>query len=168
MGFKTAFKKTRKPNGDYVNGNTGETLDSEIPNLTSYNVADTEYCIVDSKDYFIIDSTAIAYLKEVLTTKDMNYVMQMASMCRGEYNALYSDVAPHTRETLAKELDLAKTRFCALLKKLYDEGVISYLYSKINRQKEVKYILLNPTIARKTKRISIECRKLFRDLTVPQ
>lgn len=168
MSFKPAYKKiTPNPKSNYVNSDTSELLSSEQPNITSYNVIDPNYFIVDSKDHVIVDKDALEYLKSILDPKDMYYVYELTGMCNGEYNIVYDRKSnPHTRATLMAEFNIAKTRFSKLLSTLYNEGVISHFYSKINRQKEVKHIILNPTLARRTKRISATTKQCFRDLAV--
>lgn len=170
MGFKSSYKKAKHdPNTEYVNAGSGETLNSEQGSITSYNVVDNNYCIVDSKEYVIIDKDALQYIKSILDARAMYYVYQLIDLCDGDKNALYdSNNNLHTRETLIKELDIARTTFSKLMITLHKESVIAYHDVYMTRDKRVRYILLNPTLARRTKRITNECRKLFRDLTVQQ
>lgn len=167
MGFRNAVKKKAIHTGreGYVNPLTGETLQSEIPNVSSVNVVDENFCIVDSAEYVVIDDSAMRYLREVLPPQDVAKVYQMTEMCRGMYNLLYKDeINPHTRETLKVDLGIAHTTFSQLLSKLEKLGVIAYIIAWRDRRK-YKYIMLNPTLARRGKRFYAECKKVFEDLS---
>lgn len=164
MAFKNSYKKVKKDVAKYVNTETGEVLGSE-DKVSSMNVVDPNYYIVDSKQYVIVDIEAMQYLETILAPRDMYYVRIMTEMCQGEYNALYdNDKTPYDRASLQERFNLAKNRFVKLMKELYVKGVINYMLSHHNG-KEMKFILLNPSIARRTKRLNVYTKKLFADLS---
>lgn len=168
MTIKNAYRKTRLNKEDYVNKSTGETFTSAHPNITSQNEVDPNYFIVSSTEYVIIDMEAFRIVETYLTNTEMNYVRQFCQMCKGEYNAMYDRHDNlHTRDTLMTELKVARTTFSKLMTQLHKKGIIAYHDVYLSRNRRVKYILLNPTLARRTKRITAECAKLFPDLTIP-
>lgn len=165
MSVKPAYKRITKDLNDYVNVPTGETMKSELPNVTSLNVIDDEYFIIDSKEYVIVDKIAMSYLEKILPAKDMTYVYRMTNMCSGIYNILHTDEKKmHTRQTLQKEFNLASTRFKTLMKSLKDNSIIGYMDVTRNKQ-SYKHIVLNPTLARCNKRLHADAVKPFEDLT---
>lgn len=167
MGFKPAYKKKKQSNEEYVNKSTGELLSSEQPDITSHNVIDHNFFIVSSKEYVIIDMDALRYVESILTNTEMSYVRQLFDMCKGDYNALYDKAENlHTRDTLMTELKVARTTFSRLMTQLHKNSIIAYHDVYLTRNRRVKYILLNPTLARRTKRVAAECKKLFKDLTI--
>jgi len=167
MGFKNSFKKGTIEKGQFVNTETGETLDSCHSSMTSTNNLDERYCIVHSNEYMIIDKDAMAYIKSILEPNVLFYVYQMFDMIgKSDMNALHDKRDyPHTRDSLMQELDIARTKFSKLMITLHKNSIISYHDVYISRNKRIKQVLLNPTLARRSKRVSIECRKLFMDLT---
>lgn len=166
MAFKNASKKkySSEVMEPFVNANTGEVFQSELPNVKSVNVVDPNFCIVDSVEYVVIDDNAMRYLRKLLPPTDVAKIYQMTEMCKGIYNALHKDeVTPHTKETLKTDLGIANTTFYQLMSRLEKAGVIGYLTTWKERRK-YKHILLNPTIARRGKRFHADCRRLFEDL----
>lgn len=150
---------------EFVHPNTGETLESAVGTITSINTKDEDFVIIDGEDFVIVEKGALNYLESILTVSEMNYVRSMVSMVRGEYNVLHSNEHEAlTRKTLQDEIQVAKTTFVKLMSKLHKEGVVGYLDLYIKKGKKVKYVVMNPTLARKTKRIRVETAKLFRDL----
>lgn len=148
---------------DYVNKNTGETMQSENPNITSLNSYNNDLVIMDYKEFVIIDSKAIAYILKNFSEAESGRVLKMANMVRGCFNILHIDeLTPHTDETLAKEIDYTRNMYHNFMKKLYMKGIIYYVIgTKYN--KEVKYILLNPHLAKKKGNIHKECLTYFDD-----
>lgn len=164
---KSLFNKKKIDGTKYVNVDTGETLSSETGNsITSINMTNKEYGRLQSESFVIIDNNAAMYLRNILSKSDLGYVRFMLEMVNGNYNIIYNyeNMKPHTRDTLMKELDLARTAFSGLLTRLYTKGVIYYLDGYKDRKK-FKHIMLNPTIGRKTNQIHKECLSYFENLS---
>lgn len=165
VGRRGSSKKTLKEWGEFVNKETGETLESQVGVITSINTRDEDFVVIDGENFMIVEKNALNYLETILSSSEMNYVRMMSTMVGGEYNALFGkNNEALTRKTLQDEIEVAKTTFVQLMSKLHKEGVISYLDSYISRNKKVKFVVMNPTLARKTKRIRVETASLFRDL----
>ena len=159
-------KKDKGVTKDFYNMVTGEAFESQIGTITTFNVRDEDYVVVDSKEYVTVDLNAIKYLETILTNREMDYVMRFTRMCDGEYNILHNkDKVALSKQDLKIDLDVAKTTFIKLMNKLHTEGVISYLESYISRNKKVKYVVLNPTLARRRKKIRKETASMFWDLS---
>lgn len=165
MVGRQSNKKKRVNLKDYVNVETGETLESEFGTVTSFNTKDEDFVIIDGENFVIVEKGALAYLESVLSKRELDYVRAMTTLVRGEYNVLCNhSQEPLTRKTMQEELEVAKTTFVNLMSKLHKEGVIAYLDTYISRNKKVKYVVLNPTLARNSKRIHRDTARLFRDL----
>lgn len=150
---------------DFVNPDTGETLESYTGSITSINTRDEDFVFIDGENFMIVEKNALNYLETILSVSEMNYVRLMTTMVNGEYNVLTGrNREALTRKSLQEEIEVAKTTFIKLMSKLHKEGVISYLDSYIGRNKKVKFVVMNPTLARKTKRVRVETASLFRDL----
>lgn len=163
--YKQAFKKIRVKSEEFSRNSTGETMNSEIPNITSVNVVDDNHIIIDSKEYIIMDKVALDYLELTLPEKDMVYVYKLINMCNGKQNFLVDKKDnPLTKEALRDELKLATTRFKALMKVLFERSVIG-IFLVTRDRKLYKYLTLNPTLARRTKVLDAQLKKIFPDLT---
>lgn len=165
LDMKTTRKQTAIDTSKYINMETGETLDSEIPNITSVNRG-TDYVIIESEEYFIVDMKALNYLESFLTPTQHGYVMLMARMIKGRYNLLYrkGQDEPHQKETLMKELELSRNIFANLVKTLKKHSVIATV-NAIRDGKEVTLIMMNPTLSRRSKTVHKDCMAIFYDLT---
>lgn len=159
---KSVFSKSKLDSSKYVNIDTGESLSTEEPGITSINKITPDLKIISSKEYVVIDSQALSYITRQFSTVDLGNILAMADMVRGNYNIVYDNDIPHTKDTLRKRLDYSVNKFRDLLSRLYKGGVISYLHSYVNG-KECKFIILNPYIARKQKTYHVDCLTLFQD-----
>lgn len=72
---------------------------------------------------------------------------------------------PHTDESLMIDIEYTRNKYADFMKKLIMKGIIYYVIGYKNK-KPVKYILLNPHLARKSKTIHKECLSYFDKLTV--
>lgn len=161
MSKKNTFRKEKLETDKYVNIETGETLQSEHPTITSVNKHDTDYVKFKSESFYIIDDTALRYLENNINRSDMLHVHTIMKMVYGNYNILHDkNINVHTKETLMRDLELARNAFNRLLKKLYSKGVIYYI-DGYKDGKKIKYIMLNPNLARRTNIIHRECSKVF-------
>lgn len=107
MSKKNTFKKEKIDTDKYVNTETGETLASEQPNLTSVNKINSDYVKFKSESFFIIDDNVMNYLKDILSKADMYHVIIMAQMVYGSYNYLHDkNLNVHNRESLQRDLNI--------------------------------------------------------------
>jgi predicted transcriptional regulator len=161
--MKQIITKQKINPSEFVSTVTGETLDSINPNITSLNSYNNDLVIMDYKEFVIIDSKALAYIMKNFSEAESGRVLKMANMVQGCFNILHVDkTTPHTDETLAKEIDYTRNMYYNFMKKLYMKGIIYYVTgTKYN--KEVKYILLNPHLAKKKSTIHKECLTYFDD-----
>ncbi len=164
--MKNAFKKVKLDTDKYVNIDTGETLESEHPNLTSANIKDTDNVVISSKEYFIIDSRANEYIKENFNHAERGRIYDMSDMVQGCYNILHKKdrKTPHTKDTLMSDLDYTRNMFAKFMEKLYKKSIIYYLKG-YKDGKECVYIMLNPYMSRKSKVFSKDCTSVFKDIS---
>ena len=163
--MKNVVKKKVLDFSSYVNTKTGELLVNEIPNIASINTK-TDLVIFHSKEFIIVDSRALDYVNSVLSTFEYSRVIQMADMVKTCYNVLFDrkkDV-PHSKESLMDELDISRNTFEPFLRKLLLHNIIYYIVGMKNRRKIV-HIMLNPSLARKSKAFSKECTSVFANLS---
>lgn len=162
MENKKVYKKKKIDSVKYVNSETGEILSSESPNITSVNEFNPSLKIISSKEYVVVDSGALMYIASKFNNSDLANILKISNMVKGNYNILYKERIPHTSETLREELDYSLNKFRDFLKRLYKEGIISYLLSCINGI-DHKFIVLNPNVARKQKTYHVDCLNLFKE-----
>lgn len=161
------MKKSLNPN-EYININTGELLNSEIENITSVNIKEVGYTVMNFTEFMSIDSIAFEYLKCIFTKEELYRIIDMTNMIDGEYNFLYDRKTgiPHNEKTLSVEIEYSIQRFKRFLQKLYKQGILYKLTGYINNVKIQKW-MLNPNIARKPKRINNDCIKEFHCFNFP-
>lgn len=162
--MKSKFNKKQIDTSKYVNVETGESLSSELPNLTSVNIKDKDMVIISSKEYMTIDSEALQYIKKEFNNAECGRILEMCNMVNGSYNILYNqNKEPHTKQTLGEELNYTINKFRDFLQKLYKKSVIYYIMG-FKDNKEQTWIMLNPTLARKQKTFNIRCVSSFQNL----
>lgn len=163
--YKNPYFKQKIDVEKYVNVETGESIGSEFE-ITSINTTRKEVVILSSQEYLVIDSKALNYIYREFNSTEVGRILQMADMVKGCYNLLYDkkNNAPHTKDTLNEEMDYTTSRFNLFMKKLHEKSIIYYLVGFKNRRK-CKWIMLNPTLARKQKTFSRDCIDVFTDLT---
>lgn len=162
--MKNTYNKKRIDTAKYVNIETGETLGSEHPNITSFNNINKDMVIISSKEYIIIDSKALQYIQQNFNNAEVARILEMSNMVKGCYNILYYEQLPHTKETLMEELEYTRSKFSLFLKKLYSKSIIYYIKGFKNG-KEVTQIMLNPYLARKSKMFSTDCISSFENIS---
>lgn len=159
---KKAIKK--KVDGDqYVDKDTGEMLSSAHPGIRSTNSVDPDMIIMNSDEYVILDSKALQYVQEHFSSVDLGRIMKMTDMTYGEYNILYNGNDPHNKVTLMEELEYSRNKFANFMKRLEMKSIIYYI-SGYKNNRRIKYIMLNPHLARKRKTIHKECLTSFQDI----
>jgi DNA-binding MarR family transcriptional regulator len=150
----------RKIEGELLDLTTGEVL----PKGTTINTVDEDLVIMHSEEYIIIDSKAVNYIMQNFNPADVGRIFRMADMTRGEYNILHKDKkVPHTNATLMEELEYSRSKYSEFMKRLYKKGIIYYIIG-VKNDTEVKFIMLNPHLARKRKSLSKECLACFNQL----
>lgn len=158
---KQLYNRARIDTEKYVNVDTGETLQSEHGTITSVNKPNSDYVKMSSEMFYIIDDKAMRYLETVLSKSDMNHLYLMTGMVYGAMNILHNKSnQAHNRKSLMSDLAIARTAFSGLLTRLSRKGVI-YEMKGYKNGKQVKYIMLNPNIARRTNIIHKECSQYF-------
>lgn len=121
--------------------------------------------IMHYDEYLMMDSKAFAYISNILSKKELSYILIMAHMLKTEMNALYTKQnCPHTIETLTNDLDLIYENTCRLLKKLVSKGIL-YKFSGFKYGQPLTAYLMNPFLVRKRKTIDKELNNLFEDFT---
>ncbi len=162
---KNIYNKKRIDTSKYVNIETGETLHSEIPTLTSVNIKNNDMVIISSHEYMTIDSEALRYIRSEFNNAECARILDMCDMINGPYNLLYNkENKLHTKETLGEELNYTVNKFRDFLSKLYKKSIIYYL-SGFKDGKEQIGIMLNPTLARKQKTYNVKCVNSFQNLS---
>lgn len=147
---------------DYVNLETGETLTSEHGNVRAVQVDNGDFIIYKSNNFTTMEKSALEYLKRHLSVKDIGYIHLMLHMVYGSMNALYTrNMTAHTRETLMKELELARTQFSGLITRLIKIGVL-YELKGLRGSKITKTFILNPNVGRAGSRIDRYTSELFK------
>lgn len=163
--MKHIYKKEKIDTSKYVNIETGESLESEIPNITSVNKINTDMVIISSDEYIIIDSKALKYIRENFSNVEAARILDMSNMVKGCYNVLYKDKqTAHTKESLMETFEYNRNIFAKFLKKLYNKSIIYYIKG-YKDNKEITHIMLNPHLARKSKTFSIDCINSFENIS---
>lgn len=166
MSVKTSYKKERLDTTRYVNIDTGETLSSEHPEITSVNKKNNNLVIISSNEYITIDSNALTYIQAEFSKTESGRILQMADMVYGCYNLLQNkgNDTPHTKDTLMEELEYSRNKFSLFLKRLVKKSVIYYIKG-VKDGRDQTWIMLNPTLARKSKSFHTDCVSVFEDLS---
>lgn len=166
MSITKAYKKKKINPSDYVNIHTGQPLVDEYGSITSVNIPNNDLVIVSSNEYFIIDSEAMRYIADNFSSTEVGRITKMANMVSGCYNVLHSkqDI-PHTNDTLMEEIEYTRDKFSMFMKKLHRKHVIAYLEVYSEDEKLVRHIMLNPTLARKSKGFHPKCTSVFQNLS---
>jgi hypothetical protein len=164
--MKQVFNKTKIDTSKYVNIETGETLQSENPNITSLNSFKSDLVMIDYKEYVVIDSQALNYIVQNFSSTEIGRITKMADMVDGCFNILHNkESIPHTDESLMEEVEYTRNKYAEFMKKLYKKGIVYYV-TGYKHNKPVKYILLNPYLAKKSKTLHKDCLNYFNPLSV--
>jgi len=164
----TIYTKRNIDTSNYVNTVTGETLFSEFPNTTSINIKDENLAIVNSDEYIIIDSKAFRYIQTIFSAADLAKIQRLSDMVKGTYNLLHDqNGVALVPITLRASLDYDESEFSRFMSRLHKKSIIHYLYGYKDGRK-CKWIMLNPTLARKRKTFHTDCTSVFDDLSKKQ
>lgn len=161
MKKKTTTKKV--DGNQFVDKDTGETLESAIPGIRTATSVDENIVIMHSEEYVILDSKALQYVQENFSPVDLGRIMKMTDMTQGQFNVLYDGEKPHDNQTLMAELDYSRNKFSNFLKRLEMKSIIYYIVGYVE-EKRVRHIMLNPNLARKRKTIHKDCLNSFQDI----
>lgn len=162
-----AFKQISKilPDTTIIDDKTGKEV------VSASVIVDTDKVEVTYDDYVVMDHQAFNYLKQRLSVSDLGRLVTFCDMVDGEFN-LITDRAknvPHTTVTLRMNLAYSKNNYILFMKKLFELNIIYYIQA-FDRftGKSVKWIMLNPNLARKRKVFDISLRKYFTNLPPTQ
>ena len=165
MSTSNIFTKTKIDTTQYVNTSTGETLFSEYPSITSINVRDMSKAILNSEEYINIDSKAMRYIETIFSATDIAKILRLSNMVKGPYNILLDKKGiAHVPKTLRQSLEYDESEFCRFMKRLHLKSVINYIIG-YKGDKKCKWIMLNPTLSRKSKTFHKDCLNVFDDLS---
>lgn len=167
MKTKNMFKRKKINPDDYANRYTGELLSSEQPHVTSVMIKNNDVVIVSSLEFICIDSVALRYIQTLCSKADMEKIHRMSNMVSGIFNLIHTTRGvPHSPKTLRLELDYDESEFCRFMKRLHSKSIINYM-SGCMKGKKCRWIMLNPTFARKQKSFHKDCLNVFDDLSDP-
>ena len=165
MSVVTIYNKRRLDTENYVNTVTGETLFSEFPNTTALLLKDENIATVSCLEYIIIDSKALRYIQSIFSTVDLARIHRLSDMVHALYNMLHDRngiaLVPSTLRTL---LNYDEGEFSKFMKRLFEKSVINYIVGFKNGKK-CKWIMLNPTLAKKGKAFHKDYLNVFDDLS---
>lgn len=143
----------------FVNIETGELLVSELTDEISLKILkDTNLVLVDSKNYFIVDTEAMTTLlqEKIITKGDFAQIVVIAKTLKTEYNAAYNYNIPHTLTTLATLLELSYERTTSLVKKLCRKNIMHKYVAA-----DITLYCLNPYLTRRRKHFDKDLLALF-------
>jgi hypothetical protein len=163
---KIKTKENFNPN-DYVDPNTGETIGSKLlekgSSLQLIKEKDTDFYIINSDEYIIIDSKALARVSLLLKQNELAKLLKMSDKVKTPFNIIYDNNTPYTAETLSELLEYDMNKFYAMVRKLVKIGVLAYVVCAPSGYLKKVY-LLNPTFARKGKKYHDYTKDIFPDL----
>jgi len=154
---------TKIESKDYANIKTGEMLDSEHPGAITARQIDESLVVMNSDEYVILDSRAMAYVQKYFSPTDLGRIMQMSDLTYGEFNILYNGRGPHTKASLMEYLGYSRNKYADFMKRLEKKSIIYYITGYVE-DKRVHHIMFNPNLARKRKTINTECLNWFHDI----
>jgi hypothetical protein len=144
-----------------MNTVTGEILFSEFPTTTSINVKDSDLAIVDYDEFITIDSKALRYILTLFNQADISRILKMADMVKGVYNILHdSKGSAYSPQSLRLSLSYNAAEFSRFLKRRHSKSVIHNV-NGYKDDRKCKWIMLNPSLARKRKTFHKECLNVF-------
>lgn len=150
--------------GSFVNSDSGETLESQMGGVKSVNVPDDTYVMIESNSFYIVEAEAMEYVSTVLSAQDFEKLCKMMQWVGGEYNLLCdTNGNPLAKPDVMSKLDYSRSRFDALIRRLKKEGII-YIVDGFVKRKSVKWIMMNPFLARRRRKLHKECTKYFDQL----
>ncbi len=162
--MRQIHKKTKIDSTKYVNIETGETLHSENPHIISLNSINKDLVLISYDEYIVIDSQALYYISQHFSSTEIGRITKMADMVGGCFNILHNkEHKPHSDETLMHEIEYTRNKYNDFMKKLCRKGIVYYVTGYLD-DKPVKYILLNPYLAKKSKTVHKDCLVYFNPL----
>jgi hypothetical protein len=134
-----------------------------LTTIKAFTNQQTDVVCLNYENYFSLNVTVLERLTEskLLSRTDKGYILDMCTMLKTEYNALYTNNnIPHTITTLSSTLELHYDKMRKLLKRLVKIGILGRL---VTADREL--FVMNPFIARKRKFVSKEVSKIFNDFS---
>lgn len=147
----------------YVNVESGEILNSEIKNLEMGISQEIDRVMIHSDDYTIVDSRAMAFLKNHLNRSELGSLSIMSEDLKTPLNIVYNNNIPHTNESLQTILGIASnSTFNLLIKKMMKFGILYQIKGNIMGRIRVIY-MMNPFVARKRKHLDSNLLNVFKE-----
>jgi predicted transcriptional regulator len=147
----------------YVNVESGEILNSEIKNLEMEISQEMDQIMIHSDNYTIVDSRAMAFLKNHLNRSELGSLSIMSEDLKTPLNIVYNNNIPHTNESLQTILGIASSStFNLLIKKMMKFGILYQIKGNIMGRVRVIY-MMNPFVARKRKQLDSKLLNVFKD-----
>lgn len=147
----------------YVNVESGEILNSEIKNLEMEVSQEIDRVMIHSDDYTIVDSRAMAFLKNHLNRSELGSLSIMSEDLKTPLNIVYNNNIPHTNESLQTILGIASnSTFNLLIKKMMKFGILYQIKGNIMGRIRVIY-MMNPFVARKRKHLDSNLLNVFKE-----
>lgn len=144
----------------YINTETGEFLNEELPSGTTVTISSKNEDIVNVNydEYLMVDLEALRYLREhkIITQADKGKILDMAETLKTEYNAMYKHTIPHTLESISELIGNTYDYTTKFIKKLCKKNIV-HRYVTADK---VLYCL-NPFLTRRRKTISKELLSVF-------
>lgn len=167
----TSVKKVKKSvkidPSIYINCETGESLYDEMDGNSELELSKNSNVVtINSNDFTIIDSSAIAFLKQHLNRSELGSIGIMAEDLKTALNLVYNHNRAHSNESLQKSLGIASnSTFRLLIKKLMSLGVLYQIKGRIGNGIRVMYIM-NPFVARKRKQVDKMLVEVFEQFKI--
>ena len=124
---------------------------------------ESNFVILTSEDYAIIDSKAMTFLREHLNRSELGSVGIMIEDLKTPMNIVYNNNVPHTNESLQAVLGISSnSTFTLLMRKFIKLGVLYQIKGNIMGKVRVIY-MMNPFLARKRKQLDADVVKIFKE-----
>jgi hypothetical protein len=150
----------------YVNKDTGELLSSEKPEISVYTGKPIELAEVKYKEFVITNNAAMAHIREDLGNSVSGHIISMAMHIQGHSNTVTKDdnKTPHDSESLQKLLKYSRNKYYDFINKLIRKDIVHEVRRMVGG-KIVKTIVLNPSVATRTRKVDLSLLEVFHDLS---
>lgn len=151
---------------NYFNGETGESLASEIVG-NGYSVSvkkESELVTLKRPENFsFINLDTLNKLYSILSNSDLGYLLKIFPLTKTEMNIIHNNTIPHSNKTLQRYLEIKSNKtFIELIKRLIRAGVLYQIKGNIKGAVRVVYIL-NPNVSNRRKTFHSSLIDIFRD-----
>lgn len=164
---KVKKKKDKKLHTQLVDPITGDYVDNAVTTKTSDDYVEIHY-----DEYFIMSTEAFKYINTVLSRSDIGVVVELANKVKTPFNLVFKDNnKPFNLDELQSHFKFSGSSFRRLFNKLCKLNIISYYEgyklipvkgnSSNKVRAKVKWVILNPFIARKRKIVNKDLINIF-------